>query len=354
MDAARAVLLGVAALRLARAARARPPLAPAPERRERPRVTVVVPARDEAARIGPCVEALVADGADVVVVDDGSTDATRAVAERAGASVVDAGPLPAGWAGKARALQVGIEAADAPVVAWVDADVRVRPGAIGALVDALDDTDATLLTAGARTRCRTVPEAVLHGAMLASLVVRLGPPGVAPRRPARAMANGQCGVVRRERFLALGGMARVRGALLEDLALARDLAAAGERVAFLDGTGVVDVDGYGSAGRTWRGWGRSLDLAEVTAPADQALDLAVVWSAWALPLPRLLAGRGDVLDVAALALRLGTAVGTRRALAGAGAGWASAVAPLADVPVAARITWGTLRPSRTWRGRTYG
>ncbi len=62
------------------------------------------------------------------MVDDGSTDGTRAVAEDAGAEVIDAGPLPDGWAGKAHALQVGLEAATTAVVVAVDADTRAGAG----------------------------------------------------------------------------------------------------------------------------------------------------------------------------------------------------------------------------------
>lgn len=345
---ARAALVGLAAGRLAHVARADPPLAPRSGRPARS-VTVVVPARDEASRIGPCVAALHDDGADVVVVDDQSSDATRAVAEAAGARVLEAGPLPPGWAGKAHAMHVGLDAATSDVVVFVDADTRARPGFLAAVVGVL--ADATAVTVAARVDARAAGERWLHPAMLASLVYRLGPPGVDARRPERAMANGQCTVVDRRRLLGAGGFELVRDALLEDLALARHLAAHGHRVRFVDGTAVLDVEGYGSAARAWSGWGRSLDLAPVTGRGWQALDLAVVWAAMALPLPRVLARRGDAVDVVALALRLGTLAGTARAYRRRGLPyWLS---PLADLPVAARITAGTVRPARSWRGRTY-
>lgn len=343
----RAALVAVAAARLARGARAERPLAPVPGvDRE---VTVVVPARDEADRIGPCVAALVADGADVLVVDDGSTDATRDVALAAGARVIDAGPLPDGWAGKAHAMDVGLHAAATSVVVFLDADTRASRGFVGAAVRAL--AGSTVVTLAARVDADAAGERWLHPAMLTTLVYRLGPPGTGARRPARVMANGQCTVVDRERLVAAGGFVPVRGALLEDLALARHLAGAGHEVRFVDGTAVLDVAGYGSLPLAWRGWGRSLDLAPVTAPTWQALDLAVVGAALALPLPRLVLRRGDVVDVVALALRIGTLVGTARAYRRRGLPyWLS---PLADLPVAARITVGTLRPSRRWRGRSY-
>jgi dolichol-phosphate mannosyltransferase len=346
----RAALLGIVVARFIRGTAAERPMAP-PPRPQPPgdRPVVVVPARDEADRIGPCVRSLVTQGARVIVVDDGSTDRTAEVAIAAGAEVHPAGPLPAGWAGKAHALHVGLRAVDSPVVVFVDADTRAQPGFLDAAVDGL--AGATLVTAGARVDATSAGERWLHPSMLASLVYRLGLPGVVARRPDRTMANGQCMVVDRQRLLDAGGFEPVRGALLEDLALARSLAARGHDVRFLDATAVLRVDGYGSLAEAWRGWGRSLDLGAVTPAPAQLLDLAVVWSTMALPLPRLLAGRVDVVDVASLLVRAGTLAGTRGAYVRRGLPYL--LSPLADLAVATRITVGTVRPDRRWRGRSY-
>src|SRR4051794_17318971 len=105
-SAAATVALG----RLSRGRRRRPPLSagPAPSLT----VTVVVPARDEQERLGPCLEGLAADPGvtEVLVVDDRSTDATAAVARAHGARVVDGAEPPGGWVGKPWALQQGLEA----------------------------------------------------------------------------------------------------------------------------------------------------------------------------------------------------------------------------------------------------
>ena len=89
---------------------------------------MVVPARDEANRIGPLLEAVIdAPGvAEVVVVDDESTDATAAIAAEAGAKVVAGRPLPSGWVGKAWALHQGIDVATGEWVVLLDADRRAR------------------------------------------------------------------------------------------------------------------------------------------------------------------------------------------------------------------------------------
>lgn len=353
--ALRAALVAVAAARIARGARRSPPIGTEipkdvePSSFDPAQVTVVIPARDEAARIGPCVRALVPTGVRVFVVDDGSTDATRAIAEDAGATVRDAGALPPGWAGKAHALQVGLEAAETAVVVAVDADTRPGPRFLPAAVRSLGSR--TLVTAGARVDAPDPLGRLVHASMLATLVYRFGPPGVAARSVERTMANGQCMVMDRRAVLEAGGFTAVAGSLTEDVALARHLARAGHAVAFDDATDVIDVEGYGSARDTLDGWGRSLALREVTTAPWMVADLAVLWSAFALPPVRLATGRGDVVDVVALGLRAGVAVVTTGAFRERG--WSLALAPLADLPAVAALTRGAMRPDRSWKGRDY-
>jgi dolichol-phosphate mannosyltransferase len=313
-------------------------------------VSVVVPARDEAARIGSLVAALVADPQvhEVVVVDDESTDATAAVAAAAGARVVPGRPLPDGWVGKPWALQQGLEAATGDWLVTVDADVTPRPGWVGALVAAARDGGWDWLSAGGRFAVAgSTADRLRHPAMLATLVYRFGPPGSRPRPPVgRLAANGQCTIARRAVLLAAGGYRAAAGHLTDDVALARALASRGWRVGFLDGTRLFDVD------LPPRAWARSLALRDVTPWPALAADLSVVWLAQALPLPRLLLRRGDALDAVLVLARLGLVAGTAGAYARAGLPhWLS---PLADVPVAVGLTRGALRPDRTWRGRSYG
>lgn len=108
---------------------------------------------------------------------------------------------------------------------------------------------------------------------------------------------------------------------------------------------------YESAAETWREWGRSLALPDVTPPAWQAADLAVVWLAMALPVLRLAAGRPTRLDLGLLAVRAALVAGLAGTYARRGPWfWLS---PLADPATAIRLSLSALRPARTWRGRTY-
>jgi len=345
----RATQAAAAGVVLTRLARGRDRLAPLVAGAPRRSVSVVVPARDEARRIGPCLEALRADPGvgEVIVVDDRSGDGTAAVARSHGARVVEGAELPAGWVGKPWALQQGLEAATGEVVVSLDADTRPRPGLVGALDAALAEADWVMC--GPRFVCDTAGERWLHPSMLAGLVYRFGPSDVPD--PPRIVANGQCTAVVRERLLAAGGYRHAARHMTDDAALARGLAGEGWRVAFRDASALLEVKMHDSAGEVWREWGRSLALPGVEPRASQAADLAVVWLAMALPVLRLAAGRPRRLDLALLAVRAALLGGLRGAYARRGAAfWLS---PLADPATAACLTLAVLRPRREWRGRTY-
>jgi dolichol-phosphate mannosyltransferase len=351
--AAQGAAAAVVVARLARGRGMRPPLR-AGVLPTGTTVSAVIPARDEAARIGPCVVAARADPgvSEVIVVDDESTDGTAAVAARAGARVIPGRSLPPGWVGKQWALQQGLEVASGEYVLTLDADARPRPGLAAALVTAATQAPFDLVSAGPRFVCDSAAEQGLHAAMLATLVYRFGPIGPArPPRPGRVVVNGQCLLARRAGLAAAGGFAPVRGYLTDDIALARDLARRGWRIGFLDGRDLLEVDMHASVAEVWREWGRSLPMTDVTSPATQAADLAVLALTTVLPLARLVAGRPTALDLGLLALRVALLGPLRHSYASPGPGLYCS--PLADVAALIRMTGGTIRPVRSWRGRRY-
>jgi dolichol-phosphate mannosyltransferase len=140
--------------------------------------------------------------------------------------------------------------------------------------------------------------------------------------------------------------------MTDDAAQARALARLGWRVAFHDGGGLIAVDMHDSISETWREWGRSLALPDVTSRAWQAADLAVVWLTLGLPPLRLLGGRAGRVDLALLALRWLIAVVLSGSYTRRGIPYWSA--PFADPLAALRLTTSALRPTKHWRGRVYG
>jgi dolichol-phosphate mannosyltransferase len=351
--AAQAVAAAAVLVRLARGRARRPPLgaaAPPPAGS----VSVIVPARDEERRLGPCLRRLRddADVGELIVVDDCSTDGTAALARSAGARVVAGSPPPEGWAGKPWALEQGARAASGEWLVFLDADTRPRPGLVRALI-AVAAAEADLVSAGPRFRCEGVLERLLHPAMAATIPYRAGPQDVRGRQPSprRAIVNGQCLAIRRTTLVAAGGWARVRGHLTEDVALARALRRDGRRIAFVDAADLLEVRMYESARETWTGWGRSLMGVDVNPPHRLAEDLATLWLTMALPLPRLILRRGTPLDGLLVAVRLGVVIALARCYRPRGAPfWLS---PLADLPAVLRLTASVVRPTRSWRGRSY-
>jgi dolichol-phosphate mannosyltransferase len=351
------VLLAARVLReVARARRRAAPLQPVESLDTLPSISVVIPARDEEGRIGPLLDALRdAPGVgEVIVVDDCSSDGTAALATAAGATVLSGREPPAGWAGKAWALQQGIEAATGDWVVTLDADARPDPCLPSAAVERAVAEGCDLVTVAGRFECPTPWLAVVHPAMLTTLVYRFGPGDSIPP-PRRPLANGQCMVLPRAAFRASGALAAVAGDVVEDVALARRIADGGGRVAMVDGGGLLVVRMYEDAADAWRNWGRSLSLPGVDGTARRLVDLAALVVAQALPLPRLLTGRVDLLDLVLLACRWGTLAGTadtyvdRRRVY-----WAS---PCADPIAVASVGLGVVRSLRRrplhWRGRTY-
>lgn len=352
-----AALAALVLSRLARGRERRAPLVAGAATAPTQRVSVVIPARDEAERIGPVLRALAADPDvyEVLVVDDHSTDATAAVAAELGARVLSGPALPPDCIGKPWALQHGLEQATGDVVVTLDADVRPDPGLLRALAGALaDQPERTLLTGTVRFACETAGERALHPAFLATLVYRFGPgdvDGFQPR-PSRAVANGQCFAVRRAALLAAGGFTLAAPHMTDDVALARALRRRGWCLHTVDAADLLEVRMYDSVAETWRGWSRSLMAPDVTPAAWQILDVATLWAVQALPLWRLVLRRGTPLDAALLVLRVALHLAFRRTYRRQDAAfW---LAPLVDLPAVARLTLSVLRPDRSWRGRSYG
>ena len=199
-----------------------------------PEVIAVVPARDEAAILPVTLPGLLAQDYpgpfSVTLVDDSSSDGTGEVAAAIGAGasrplriVHGAAPL-AGWAGKPWAMAQGLAAtrtAGAPYVLFTDADIAWSPGALRALVTAAEDDDRDLVSQMALLRTETGWEKTIIPAFV-YFFAQLYPFRWVNRPGGRtAAAAGGCMLVRRRTLDAAGGLAPIRGALIDDVALGR-------------------------------------------------------------------------------------------------------------------------------------
>jgi 4,4'-diaponeurosporenoate glycosyltransferase len=206
--------------------RVRPlPAAPARSGAARPPVSVVVPARDEEASLPALLASLTTGlgaGDELIVVDDHSTDATAALAAAGGARVIAAPALPAGWAGKPHACHVGASHARHEVLVFLDADVSLVPGTVDALAHQLDLHPDELVSVQPHHRAVRAHE---QASWLFNVLALMGAAASTPfgERVRTRVAFGPVIAIRRATYDAIGGHAHpdVRGAVLEDIALAR-------------------------------------------------------------------------------------------------------------------------------------
>ena len=353
---------GHSLVRLGRAGRRRHRLGAADPGEHTETVSVVVPARDEAGQVGRCVAAILGQDAkvvEVVVVDDGSRDATAAEATAAGARVV-AAPVPEpGMAGKASACAVGAKEATAGRwLAFVDADVVLAPEAISRLLGACLQTGAVAGSPLARQATRTLWEELLLPDLGLAVAERLDLDAIAdPARPA-AFLSGQCLLVRRDAYTAAGGFEAAAGSLAEDVALARRLKAAGGRLEVRLAPGLAAVRMYGRFGDLWEGLAKN--LAEVWGAGTGSLGWQAVRALAGVAPWAALAARPQARAARTVALAGGLAQRTVRAggrlVAGADPRLAVAY-PAADLVLLA-IYADSVRRRRTgaavtWKGRTY-
>ncbi|HEU0012384.1 MAG TPA: glycosyltransferase, partial [Longimicrobium sp.] len=254
LDLAAAALLlamcAVAAWNLAAA----PRLERAPAPASFPRVSLLVPARDEAGRLRwtlPHLRALDYPALEILVLDDRSRDATAAVAGAAAASdprlrLIAGTETPPGWTGKNWACHQLAQAAAGEVLVFCDADVSPAPDAVTRTVGMMRACDVGVLTALPRHRPGTWGDAALAPLVAQLPVLALLPLPLVPRTasPALAMGNGQWLAFTRGAYRRTGGHAAVAGEVLEDVALAMLAKAAGQRLVCAAAARSLDVRMY--------------------------------------------------------------------------------------------------------------
>ncbi len=199
------------------------------------RVTAVIPARNEAPVIAKAVASLAAQdyggGLDILVVDDHSTDGTAEAAR--GAQVLEAGPLPEGWTGKLWAVSEGVRAAAASCPDYfllTDADIVHEPGNLARLVAHAEAGGYDLASLMVELRCETLAERALIPAFVFFFLKLYPPRWIASATHATAGAAGGCMLVRRDAIERIGGIAAIRGELIDDCALAKAVKRSGGRV----------------------------------------------------------------------------------------------------------------------------
>lgn len=330
-------------------------------------VSILIPARDEETNIAACLESALAQGpavAEALVYDDHSTDRTAALVEAAAARDARVrrlapAPLPDGWFGKPFACARLADAARAPLLLFLDADARLRPGAVDRLLAEAVRREATFLSAWPGLDLVGAAERIFMP-LLNFSVFTLCPAALGVRFsfPILGLAHGACILARADAYRAAGGHALVRAEVFEDTALARAWRRAGLRGLCLDGQDVVRVRMYDSFPAIWRGFEKVLRPAfrrEISFWLFLAFHAAVVLLPFAAAPALALAGRPWTAPASAAAAVL--AARAAQAARFRYPAWSVLLHPFAEAGLLAlaATSWYKWRTGRgiAWKGRRY-
>jgi glycosyltransferase involved in cell wall biosynthesis len=232
-------------------------------------VSVIIPARNEQDSLGLCLESLVGQQGiefeviafEIIVVDDHSTDRTRKIASSfSGVKIIDAGPLPQGWTGKANAVTCGAREARGSWFLFTDADTVHKPGSLARAVREATDRGVALLSYSPEQEVHSFVEKSVMPVIFAELASCYKPSEVSDPNSAAAAANGQYILVSRAAYDAVGGHAAIAGSLLEDVELARAVKRRGQTILFRLGADQVRTRMYRTTAQLIEGWTKNLVL----------------------------------------------------------------------------------------------
>ncbi|MGI8576236.1 MAG: glycosyltransferase family 2 protein [Egibacteraceae bacterium] len=331
-----------------------------------PTVSVLVPARDEAERIGDCVRSVLDQRGvsfELLVLDDGSSDGTAIVARAAGRGderlrILAGRPLPSGWLGKPHACAQLAEHARGAVFVFCDADVVLVPGGLAATIALLDSSGLQLVSPYPRQLADGLWPRLVQPLLQWSWLTFL-PLGLAEQMaaPSLVAANGQLLACDAAAYIEVGGHAAVRGAVLEDIALAQAFKRAGRRATVAEGSRIAVCRMYADGRALRDGYAKSLWAAFGSPIAASAVSALLVWL-YVLPpaaaLAGWLTGRRRLAETGALgylAAVAGRIVSARETGGRASDAWAHPFSVLALVALVARSLREHRRGTLRWRGR---
>ncbi len=198
-------------------------------------LTVVIAARDEAENIGSCLQSLLNQSgiAQIIVVDDHSTDNTAAVVQSFHSQdervvLLSAPELPSGWLGKSHALHFGAKEVSTPFLLFTDADVIFGPGIIAAALQKISAERLDHLGGHFFVDCRSVAEEICAPVLVLSSGLALF-----ATANSRGTGTGAFNLVRTAIYQGYGGYAPIKNEMVDDVALARHLKTCGARSEFV-------------------------------------------------------------------------------------------------------------------------
>jgi glycosyltransferase involved in cell wall biosynthesis len=228
-------------------------------------VTAIVPARNEEAVIASCIESLARQPeiAEILVVNDQSADGTVSVVHRLMEKIpnlrlLESAELPDGWVGKNHALWIGALQAKGAWLLFTDADAEHESNSAARALQIAKEHNAALVSFSPQQITQNWYEKALIPYIYVRLAKHFSYENVNDPNSRAAAANGQFLMIRRDVYDGIGGHAGVAGEVLEDVAFAVRLKAAGHRIWFGSGEGIVRVRMYHSFDAMWQGWRKNL------------------------------------------------------------------------------------------------
>lgn len=264
------------------------PSAPA----QTPRVSLLIPARNEAGVIEGTVARLLSQGYpdyELIVLDDESTDGTAERAHQAAAgdprfTVMAGKPLPDGWSGKNWANHQLSQRANGDILVFADADVRWEPEALSAVVNLIDQTGADTFSVWPTQETQTWAERLVVPMMmfviigyLPEICVRFNP------HPAFAAANGQCLVFGRKAYEHIGGHQVVRSNIIEDVGLAWETKRKGLRLVMALGNRLITARMYTGWKEVREGFAKNILAGHDNKPVLLLLSAVFHWLLFLVP-----------------------------------------------------------------------
>lgn len=245
-----------------------------------PRVSVIVPARNEEHRIGRLLRSL-ADQTqrpqEIIVVDDGSSDGTGDVAQNSGAAVLRGQPLPPGWSGKPWACWQGAQKATGQTVVFLDADTWLEPNGLYRIVGEWAGKGGLVSVQPYHVTRKPYEQLSAFFNMILMAAMNAFTPHGETLQPGGAF--GPCLVCGKKDYLALGGHGheKVRGAVLESIPLAGLFRANGLRVHCYGGRGAIAFRMYpGGLPQLVEGWSKGFGSGAISV-RFVFLALTVAW-----------------------------------------------------------------------------
>ncbi len=325
-------------------------------------ITVLIPARNEAAVIGTTLSSLKKQGHGfaVIVVDDRSTDGTVAVAQTSGVEnlrVVSGGPLPEHWSGKLWALEQGFQHVETPLTLLLDADISLGPGVVGLLRQRSKENTLQLISLMARMRLASFWERLLMPAFVYFFKM-LYPFHLSNSSfTGVAAAAGGCILLETRVIQEIGGFEAIRNELIDDCALARRVKSLGSRTWIGLTHSVHSLRSYERLGEVWNMVARTgfcqLRYSTILLAATTAIMLATFWLPVAgLFFPTTVA---KILSAGALGALILSYLPTLK-FYGLSRRWALALPLIATLYLA--MTWSSairfwFGEGSSWKGRFY-